>query len=549
VTGTGFADGGPLDVLPAGMALAAFADDAHEQRDGGLDDDSLIGVLRAWRRLTSWAQARELAAIAALARRRPADGTPPAAVPGQFPARLSEFIASELAAALTLTGMAAEVQLDLALDLAERPATAAALETGEIDLPRARVLVDMLGQLDPAHADVVEARILPRAGSLTSGQLRAALERAILAIDPDAARRRRERAERQARVEHRADPEGTGTLTGHNLPSAQALAASKRLTQIAIFWRKQGALGGMDLLRAHAYLALLNGLDITIPPSSLLPAPAPPDRHGPGSRPSGGPGADADGEPDASRPPVPDSTPAADGEPVRSGALVPASASIPASTPVPAGLLRRGPGLDELPPLTGLVNLTVPLTTLLGAADSPGEIPGQGPVDADTARILACALAGHRATRWQIVVTGPDDRALAAGTARGPLGPLCPAPDGSGWTVTVTAEPIAAVTCDHRNAEPGYRASPALQRLVRARTITCTGPGCRRPAARCDLDHTVPYDDGGITCECNQAPLCRRCHRLKQSQGWQLHQPSPGVMFWTTPAGRRYATFPSKHPT
>ena len=60
-----------------GVALAGFADDAHE-RLGALTDDELIGVLRAWRRQTSWAQARELAAIGELARRRPADRTPPA---------------------------------------------------------------------------------------------------------------------------------------------------------------------------------------------------------------------------------------------------------------------------------------------------------------------------------------------------------------------------------------------------------------------------------------------------------------------------------------
>ena len=81
----GFCQDGALDVLAAGLALAGFADDAHA-RLGALSDDELIGVLRAWRRQTSWAQARELAAIAELARRRPADRTPPAA-PGQFPAR------------------------------------------------------------------------------------------------------------------------------------------------------------------------------------------------------------------------------------------------------------------------------------------------------------------------------------------------------------------------------------------------------------------------------------------------------------------------------
>ncbi len=87
------------------MSLAGFADDAQARLDR-LTDDELIGVIRAWGRQTSWAQARELAAIAELAHRRPADGTPPAP-PGQFPVQPSEFIADEVAFALTLTGRAA----------------------------------------------------------------------------------------------------------------------------------------------------------------------------------------------------------------------------------------------------------------------------------------------------------------------------------------------------------------------------------------------------------------------------------------------------------
>jgi hypothetical protein len=74
--GTGFADGGPLDVLTPGATLAGFADDAHAHIEA-LSDDELIGVIRAWRRQTSWAQAQELAAVAELARRRPADDTRP----------------------------------------------------------------------------------------------------------------------------------------------------------------------------------------------------------------------------------------------------------------------------------------------------------------------------------------------------------------------------------------------------------------------------------------------------------------------------------------
>jgi hypothetical protein len=115
--------------------------------------------------------------------------------------------------------------------------------------------------------------------------------------------------------------------------------------------------------------------------------------------------------------------------------------------------------------------------------------------------------------------------------------------------VAVTAEPIAAGHCDHRNQEPGYRPSPALQALIRARSKTCSYHGCSRPAAPCDLDHTIPRDHGGITCECNLAPLCRTHHRMKQAEQWQLEQVSPGVMAWLTPAGRRYVTLPSQHPT
>jgi hypothetical protein len=77
---------------------------------------------------------------------------------------------------------------------------------------------------------------------------------------------------------------------------------------------------------------------------------------------------------------------------------------------------------------------------------------------------------------------------------------------------------------------------------VQVRQRRCSHPGCRRPAARCDLDHTIPFDQGGRTCECNLAPLCRHHHRCKQAAGWQLTQPKPGHMTWQTPSGRVYET-------
>ena len=64
----------------------------------------------------------------------------------------------------------------------------------------------------------------------------------------------------------------------------------------------------------------------------------------------------------------------------------------------------------------------------------------------------------------------------------------------------------------------------------------------------CDLDHTLAYP-AGITCQCDLAPACRRHHRCKQAPGWQLTQPQPGIMHWTTPAGRSYTTRPTIYET
>jgi hypothetical protein len=102
--------------------------------------------------------------------------------------------------------------------------------------------------------------------------------------------------------------------------------------------------------------------------------------------------------------------------------------------------------------------------------------------------------------------------------------------------------------CAHRRESASYRPPPALQHLIRVRQQLCVFPGCGRATRRCDLDHTVPYHLGGRTCECNLAPLCRKHHQAKQTHGWKLDQPEPGIMIWTTPAGRRYITYPSVYP-
>ena len=209
------------------------------------------------------------------------------------------------------------------------------------------------------------------------------------------------------------------------------------------------------------------------------------------------------------------------------------------------------PGPAPGPSLAALVTLTIPWATLQGQSETPGEAGGFGPVDGDDARDLAAAAARHPRTRWCLTALNPDGTAAAHGCLPGRHPPPGTGPPGTGppGSLNLTLIPVARGPCDHAHAEIGYHPSRPLQHLIRARSTTCTAPGCRRPAARCDLDHTVPWDEGGLTCECGLAPLCRHHHRCKQAEGWQLAQPAPGVLIWRTPAGRTYATRPTEYVT
>ena len=129
--GTGFASGGALGTLVPGPLLARLTAAAVTGQDGQgharLGESELIGVLRAWRRLASWAQAGEIAAVSALAARRAAQAC------DQGNQRLAEHVDDEVAAALTLTGRSAGRLSSVAAGLARLPEVLAALARGEID--------------------------------------------------------------------------------------------------------------------------------------------------------------------------------------------------------------------------------------------------------------------------------------------------------------------------------------------------------------------------------------------------------------------------------
>jgi hypothetical protein len=519
---SGFASGMPLDTAPGCLTLGGFAEEAagEDDRYPGASDDELAGAICAWDRVEAYAGARKHAAVAELIRRRPARGCPLEG-PAQMPGAVDEFVAQELAAALGETRAAAGDIVSLAQELeAGLPGTKAAFRAGVLNQRKAVIIASATVLLDPAEARAAEAMVLDRAGTLTPPGLRAAITRAVMEVAPGKATKRREHEAEKTRVERWAEASGNAGLAGRELPPAQVLAADQRVTAWARELRKAGLEGSIDALRARAYLDILLGMD---------------------SRPLGSRTDDGTRDPQDQ-----------------------------AQTPAPG---PGGPLTGMIPPgFAGHVTLTIPEATVTGRAGRPGELGGIGPVDPDLARDLAAAAARNPRSTWCVTVTDRDGHAVGHGCARpvrrrkpdghdppgGPLFTFTPIGHSGGfgtWRFTagqremlIEIGPLPAGDCDHRWEARGHDPGVMLRHLTEVRNARCTGPGCRRPAARCDFEHNVPYEAGGRSCLCNGGPKCRFDHRMKQDPRWNAEQLPGGYVRWTAPSGRQYTTEPTRYP-
>ena len=113
--------------------------------------------------------------------------------------------------------------------------------------------------LSAEHIDAVLAELLAKAPQLTTGELAAAIARLAIALDPEWVRRRYEAALRGRRVVGKRNPDGTGTLTGHDLPADEVAAACAHLDALAKAAKAAGHPDRLDHLRADLLLALLTG--------------------------------------------------------------------------------------------------------------------------------------------------------------------------------------------------------------------------------------------------------------------------------------------------
>jgi hypothetical protein len=110
--------------------------------------------------------------------------------------------------------------------------------------------------------------------------------------------------------------------------------------------------------------------------------------------------------------------------------------------------------------------------------------------------------------------------------------------------LALTARQVPLIHPGYSLPEPHYTPSPALAAFVRARDLTCRWPGCDVPATHCDLDHTIPYAQGGPTHAGNTKCYCRTHHLMKTFWGWTEKQLADGTLILTSPAGDTHVTTP-----
>ncbi len=155
------------------------------------------------------------------------------------------------------------------------------------------------------------------------------------------------------------------------------------------------------------------------------------------------------------------------------------------------------------------VYVTVPVLTLLGVAEMPGDLDGYGPIAPSTARMLAA-----HAPSFVRILTHPETGArLSVGRDR-------------------------------------YATPSDMKTALRLQHQTCSMPVCSVPAEFADIDHAVDWANGGQTSMTNLSFLCRGHHTLKHATRWSpsVDPGGSGVITWRSPAGKVYQKHPSGAP-
>ncbi|TFB55630.1 HNH endonuclease signature motif containing protein [Cryobacterium tagatosivorans] len=366
------------------------------------------------------------------------------------PALTRRSLVAELACALRIPASTASGLLESSRALVhDLPDTLAALAAGQIGYRQAIILANETAGLPAEAARRLEQEALPSAGRLTAAQFERKTKKLRERIDPGSitARHLRSVAFRAVRFDPARD--GMAWLSAY-LPASDALGVYNQVTDRAIKLQGPEEPRTLTQLRADVLRGLL--LD-----------------------------------------------PACTTRCTETGCTESGCADLGCTAKAGAA------GADPLSGLRPNLLVTVPMLTLLGVTEEPGNLDGYGPIDPDTARALAAKCPS--AVR---ILTHPETGAvLSVGRDR-------------------------------------YTIPASLRTMLQVRDGTSRHPGCSRAASRSDIDHGLDWAFGGRTDHNNLAHLCPASHALKHEAGWKVSQATDGTgtLTWTTPTGHTYVTEP-----
>ena len=237
--------------IPVGPGLAAALAPLDLK---ALSESQVVDVLKASYRQDNHDRAQLLAVLNEVMLRSAAGWEVP---DDQWPGQLG---ADEVRAALVFSRNAAEKLCMFAEDVVRRlPDVQQAFASGVLDQPRVWVFSSWTCGMSEEHTKAIVAALLPRAPQLTTAQLIQEIQRFAIALDPDWARRRYERALKGRRVVGRRNPDGTANLSGYDLPVDRVTAACDRFDRLAKAAKQDGHPAPIDHIRADLFLGMTDG--------------------------------------------------------------------------------------------------------------------------------------------------------------------------------------------------------------------------------------------------------------------------------------------------
>lgn len=169
-------------------------------------------------------------------------------------------------------------------------------------------------------------------------------------------------------------------------------------------------------------------------------------------------------------------------------------------------LVGRGDGVKPPSFARPVVNLTVPVQTVMGISDDPGVLSGGQVIPAGLAR----AIAADPDSTWYRMLVDPAGEMVALSTK-------------------------------------SYAPTAPIVRDVVARWGGCFRPACGESAATAEFEHRVAYP-AGATDTVNGWPACTEDQKVKHAPGFWIGQDPHGSFTVHTPAGFAHQIPTPTHP-